>query len=229
MKLSRPVLLRLVIAGLWLVPVAALVLILGPGNAASYYAHVTPQAIRDQVNGYGALAAVAFVIASLVRPLLFLPVTPFTIASGFIFGFWQGLAWSFTGTTLSAMLTFFLSRYLFHDYVTRRFAGRLEHLNRALEDSGWTYVMSVRIIPVVPFDLVGFVAGASSVRFRDYLIGTVLGELPGAVVLVMLGDSLEAIGSGTFYLSLVLAAIVLAGPVAVRRWMRKRDKELRES
>jgi uncharacterized membrane protein YdjX (TVP38/TMEM64 family) len=225
-KLSRPVLMRVTIAGLWLVALAAAVVIAGPDNVASYYAQITPQNIRDQVSAFGVLTGIAFLVASLIRPLFFLPVTPFTIASGYLFGFWQGVAWSFAGTTLSATLTFLISRYLFHDFVTRRFSGRLEHINRALDDSGWSYVMFVRVIPLVPFDLVGFAAGASSVRFRDYLIGTILGEMPGAIVLVMFGASLDQIGSATFYASLGLAAIVLLGPIAVRRWMKKRKEEL---
>ncbi len=87
-------------------------------------------------------------------------------------------------------------------------------------------MLFLRLIPLLPFDLVGWFAGASHIRFRDYLIGTVIGELPGAIVLVMLGTSLEDIGSGFFYLSLALAIVMFAATELARRWMGKHRREL---
>jgi uncharacterized membrane protein YdjX (TVP38/TMEM64 family) len=60
--------------------------------------------------------------------------------------------------------------------------------------------------------------------FVDFLIGTILGDLPGTVVLVMLGTSLDDVGSGFFYLSIVLAVAVFAGTELFRRWINKRRK-----
>jgi uncharacterized membrane protein YdjX (TVP38/TMEM64 family) len=213
---------------LWIAVLAVIGVILGPAEIITAYEHVSPQGIRDLIGSFGALTVVAFLVISILRPFFFIPTTPFTIASGFLFGFWQGILWSLAGTTLSAILTFFIARYLFHDYIMRRFSGRIRGIDRAIESRGWRFILFLRLIPMLPFDIVSYIAGISSIRFRDYMIGTVLGELPGAFVLVMLGSSLDRVGSSVFYVSLVLAVIVLVVPEIVRRWVDRRRKALQE-
>lgn len=217
---------RALILTAWAVVLLAVVVAIGPGNIASSYSTITPQGIRDFVVSSGGMAELVFLVISVVRPAFFLPVSPFTVASGFLFGFAKGLALSFLGTTLSAVLTFFLSRYLLHDFVHRQAAGRYPLIEKALEGRGWNFVLFLRVVPAIPFDFVGYLAGASRIRFRDYLIGTILGELPGAVVLVLFGASLDRVGSAMFYASLALAVVVLLAPEAIRRTIRWRRERL---
>ena len=226
--LKRQYGLRIAAVCLWIAVLAGIIVILGPTEIISAYEHVSPQGIRDVVGSFGALTVLAFLAVSVLRPFFFLPTTPFTIASGFLFGFWQGMLWSLVGTTLSAILAFFISRYLLRDYLVRRFSGRIKGIDRAIESRGWRFIMFMRLIPLLPFDVVSYVAGISSIRFRDYMIGTLLGELPAAIVLVMLGSSLDQIGSTAFYVSLVLAVAVLIVPEVVRRLINRRRKALQE-
>jgi uncharacterized membrane protein YdjX (TVP38/TMEM64 family) len=51
------------------------------------------------------------------------------------------------------------------------------------------YLFAVRLLPVIPYGIVNYSAGLTSVRFRDYLIGTSLGTVPGLLPFVMLGHS----------------------------------------
>jgi len=74
---------------------------------------------------------------------------------------------------------------------------------------------------VIPFDAVGYVAGVSSIRFKDYIIGTLMGEFPGALILTMLGYNLRNIDSIWFAVSLVLAALLFLLPEAYRRLNKK--------
>ena len=161
--------LRIAAICLWIAMLAGIVVILGPTEIITAYEHVSPQGIRDLISSFGALAVVAFLVISIIRPFFFLPATPFTLASGYLFGFWQGMLWSLAGTTLSAILTFFIARYLFHDYVMRRFSGRVRGIDRAIESRGWRAILFMRLIPMLPFDAVSYVAGISSIRFKDYI------------------------------------------------------------
>lgn len=223
--LNRAAGMRMAILGLWLILLVVAILAIGPDNILANYSKVTPQSIRDQVSAFGDWAVVAFLCASLLRQFTFIPVTPFTMASGFLFGFWQGILWSTAGTTLSAALSFLLSRYLFRDFIVRALPERYRHIDRSLKESGWRYVLFARLIPFVPFDFLGYAVGISGIGFRDYMIGTIAGELPGACVLVLLGSSLDRIGSTVFYFSLLLALAVLFAPEIIRRYARvKREK-----
>lgn len=220
--------LRSAIVVAWALVLAALVVIIGPGNIIASYSQVTPQQIKDYVINFGALSVLVFLAASIIRPFFFLPPFPFTIASGFLFGFWQGLLWAFVGATLSSILTFLLSRYLLYGFIMKRYAGKYRWVDRVMEDRGWTFIVFLRLIPVLPSDFVGYIAGISHVTFSDYLLGTVIGEIPGTVVLVLLGTSLDEIGSTTFYLSIVLAAVVWMVPTLLRKWVDRRRKKYEE-
>ena len=99
------------------------------------------------------------------------------------------------GSTASAVFIFFLSRYMLHDFVTNSLKGRYPSVDKMLEGRGWSFMFFLRMVPLLPFDLVSCFAGVSNLKFRDFLIGTTLGEIPGAFVLVMLGTSLDNVGS----------------------------------
>ncbi|WP_424356868.1 TVP38/TMEM64 family protein [Methanocella sp. MCL-LM] len=206
---------------LWAIFIIAVIAIIGPGNLAAGYEKLSPDGIKVFVLSFGALAILAFLAISLIRPFFFLPLTPFTIASGFLFGIGWGLTWAMIGSTLSALLVFGISRYLFQDYVKRKILIKYPAIDSRIQENGWRYVLFLRLIPVIPYDVAGYLAGASRVRLRDYLIGTIGGELPGAIILVIFGSSLAEPGSLIFYLSLILALSLIVLPELARRLLRK--------
>lgn len=210
---------RFGLLGVWLVALVAIVIIIGPGTILQE--KVTPEGIRQLVLSYGALSVVAYEFLHVIRPFTFIPVTPFTIAGGYIYGHVLGLALAMVGTTLAAIITFFLSRYLFRDYLKKRLSTHYAGFDSRFDNGGIFTVAAMRVIPILPFDAVGYVAGVSSIRFRDYLLGTLLGELPGAFVLTMLGNSLTNMDSPWFIVSLVLAILLFLLPEAYRRLYKK--------
>lgn len=210
---------RFGLLGVWLVALVAIVIIIGPGTILQE--KVTPEGIRQLVLSYGTLSVVAYEFLHVIRPFTFIPVTPFTIAGGYIYGHVLGLALAMVGTTLAAIITFFLSRYLFRDYLKKRLSTHYAGFDSRFDNGGIFTVAAMRVIPILPFDAVGYVAGVSSIRFRDYLLGTLLGELPGAFVLTMLGNSLTNMDSPWFIVSLVLAILLFLLPEAYRRLYKK--------
>jgi phospholipase D1/2 len=54
-------------------------------------------------------------------------------------------------------------------------------------------VTAIRLIPVAPFSLVNLMAGACSIALFDYVAGTLLGMIPGLIVLSVLGNQVTAI------------------------------------
>jgi len=185
------------------------------------YTKVNPESIRQIIESYGIFSVAAYEFLHAIRPFTFLPVTPFTIAGGYIFGQLYGLIFSMAGTTLAATITFFLSRYIFRDYIKKRLSTHYVSFDSRFDNGGIFTVASLRIIPVIPFDAVGYVAGVSSIRFKDYIIGTLMGEFPGALILTMLGYNLRNIDSIWFAVSLVLAALLFLLPEAYRRLNKK--------
>ncbi len=106
MKLRKLFSIRFAILGLWALALIAIVIVVGPDRVLDSYKTLTPQGIKDTIDSFGALSVVTYIIANMVRPLLFLPISPFTVAGGFMFGMWWGLLWAMVGSTGSASAHF---------------------------------------------------------------------------------------------------------------------------
>jgi uncharacterized membrane protein YdjX (TVP38/TMEM64 family) len=217
--------LRIAIICIWAIAIIAIVLYIGPDTIINDYRNVTPHGIREFVLSYGAFSESIYVLMQAFRPFTFLPATPFTIAGGYIFGHASGLLLSTLGTTLAAVISFSISRYLFRDYIKNKLSGRYAGIGERFDKSGIFVIAAMRVVPVIPFDAVSYLAGVSSIGFMDYLIGTVLGELPGAFVLTMLGSNIKNVKSPMFLISLALAALLILGPELYRRKVKKREQK----
>jgi uncharacterized membrane protein YdjX (TVP38/TMEM64 family) len=141
-----------------------------------------------------------------------LPRVPFTLCAGLLFGPVTGTTVAICATTVSAALAFLLVRAVGRDAI----AARLTHpavaaVDRRLARRGWLAVGSLRLISPVPFPLVNYCAGVSSIRLLPFLVATAVGVAPGTVAVVALGDALTG---GTDPTLVVASAIFLALGVA---------------
>jgi len=161
----------------------------------------------------------------LLGGLIVAPVTVLIAVSVLAFGPLFGFVYSFAGMTLSALLTFGIGHMLGHETVRRLAGSRLNTISRRLAQKGILAIIAVRIIPVAPFSLINLVAGASHIRFRHFLIGTLIGELPGllgvSIFVDQIGEAVKHPGPGSFIALAVAAAAIVAGVVMLRRWLGK--------
>jgi phospholipase D1/2 len=126
-----------------------------------------------------------------VGGLVVAPITGLIIATAMAFGPLLGFAYSLLGCLVSAAITYGIGSRLGRETM-RRFAGRhVSHLSHRLARHGLTAILIVRILPVAPFTIVNIMAGASEVRFRDFILATFLGMLPGLLVMTFFGDRLQ--------------------------------------
>ncbi|GAB4234673.1 MAG: hypothetical protein OHK0028_10950 [Deltaproteobacteria bacterium] len=109
--------------------------------------------------------------------VLFLPATPFTIAGAVIFGKFHGMLYNLVADTLGASVSFFLGRYFLHGVARGFLETRMPWLDRKAADDGFAAIFYLRIF-WFPFIVLNYAAGATRIRFRDYLFGTFLGLLP---------------------------------------------------
>ena len=106
----------------------------------------------------------------------------FTVAAGVLFGAAWGLALTITGTALAALAAYGLVRWVGGPLVARH-----EHrpgfawVRARLDRSGLLAMISLRLLPMVPFSVLNYAAGVARVRLVPYLLGTVLGVLPGTI------------------------------------------------
>ncbi len=146
--------------------------------------------VRALVAGAGAWGPVLFVLLQGVVTITPLPRTVFTVAAGVLFGSLAGLLLTITATALAALAAYWLVRFVGGGFVERH-AHRpsVTWVRARLDRSGFLAMISLRLIPMMPFAVLNYAAGLSGVRLLPFLVGTVVGVLPGTVAIVVLGDA----------------------------------------
>ncbi|ANY07919.1 TVP38/TMEM64 family protein [Pseudonocardia sp. HH130630-07] len=208
---------RPVVAGLGLVLVAVVVVLV----ARAYGVSALPQLgeVRRVVEGAGPWGPVAFVVLQVLLNVPPIPRTVFTVSAGVLFGPVSGTALTLLATALAAAVAFGLVRATGGRMVARYVEHpRAEWMRRRLDQHGTLAVVSLRLIPMVPFAAMNYVSGLSTVRFRSYLVGTVIGSTPSTVAIVTLGDAATgSVPPALFVVSGLCAVVGIAGVVLAAR------------
>ncbi len=157
-----------------------------------------------------------------VGGLVMVPVTVLIAATALAFGPLLGFVYSLLGCLASATLGYGIGYFLGHDTI-RSFAGaRMQRLSRGVAQHGFVAILIVRIVPMAPFTVVNMIAGASQIRWRDYILGTGLGMFPGLVGMTVFGDQLHDVirdPSATSFIVLIGLIMLI---VFVMVWVRRR-------
>jgi uncharacterized membrane protein YdjX (TVP38/TMEM64 family) len=187
--------------------------------AVVVFRHGLPD-VRQTVAAAGLWAPLLFVLLHGAVTVTPIPRTVFTVAAGVLFGSVMGVVLAVTGTALAATTAFFLVRFIGGRLVEKHAHHKAVVWVRArLDRNGLLAMVSLRLIPAVPFSVMNYASALSGVRFPPYLLGTVLGVLPGTIGIVVLGDA--AVGGrphpAMFLVSLVSGVVGLTGAVIAAR------------
>jgi uncharacterized membrane protein YdjX (TVP38/TMEM64 family) len=185
----------------------------------------SPVQMRDWAQSLGPWFPLAFFVAHIVVTVVPVPRTAFTVAAGLLFGPMLGIAIAVVASTASAMIAMMLVRaagWRLNRLVRHR---SIHTVDERLRHRGWLAVLSLRLIPAVPFSALNYAAGASTVRVLPYAMATLAGLLPGTAAVVILGDALAAHISWPLYLvSACTAALGLTGLVIELRHYRRHHR-----
>jgi phospholipase D1/2 len=173
-------------------------------------------------------APLAVVAAYVIGGLVVLPVTVMIAVTGIVFGPVLGFVYALVGETLSAIFIYYLGRKLGRATVRRVAGKRINELSRRIAKRGLIAVVVVRMLPIAPFTIINLIAGASHIRFRHFVLGTILGMAPGTLILVLFVDRIVAAvrtpGPLTFTLLALIAGVALAVALLLRSRLSARKQ-----
>ena len=193
------------------------------------YVHWQDEGLLELFRGWltflrsGVTGPLLFLIIYLVRPFLLVPITLLTVASGFLFGALWGFLYAWTATLLSSALAYLFGRYVAGD-VTQVSARFVESLRtRAFET-----VLISRFL-FVPGDLVNYASGVLRISFRAFLLATAVGGVPGLLIGVLAGASIEGeFGTSGVRLNvwyLLASGVLLVSSLALSAFLRRRQPQ----
>lgn len=186
---------------------------------------LTPTNIKNYILQFGILSPIVFIlIYSLRAVILVLPVGVMSLAGGLAFGKWLGTIYILLGATLGASLSFLIARFFGRSFIENfkwMHKDRIRSFDEGIEKNGFRFILFLRLIPLFQYDAVNFGSGLSKMKFRDYIIGTFIGMIPGGFINATLGSSLENIISIQFFVALAIFILMMFIPSIYRTIQRK--------
>ena len=170
------------------------------------------------VHQYGFAAVVAFMAIYVCVAAFPLPgASVLTIAGGFLFGPWWGTLWITVAATAGATLLFLVARTTLGDGLQARAGPALQKMEAGFRANAFSYLLSLRLIPVFPFFLVNLVPAFLGVPLATFVAATAIGIIPGTIVFVVIGAGLGGVFDMMmeFSLAAVLTPDIIAGLVGL--------------
>ena len=168
--------------------------------------------LRDWATSVGPWFPLAFLAAHVVVTVFPFPRTAFTLAAGLLFGPALGVGLAVLASTASALIALWLVRVVGWQLDRLVSHPAIETVDARLRRRGWPVIVSLRLIPAVPFSVINYAAGASAVRTVPYMLATFVGLIPGTVAVVVLGDALTGhLSPLLFVVSLCTGSIGILG------------------
>lgn len=205
-----------------------IICIVATGGAIYLLGGIQSAQIRAWLDAVGIWAPVAYIALYVVATVLVLPSTVLNLTGGAIFGPVLGTLWTSLAAIIAAVVAFTFTRTVGRETVAKRLSGRWQAMDAEVRQGGLFYMFAIRLVPIMPYGLVNFAAGLTSISFKDYILGTTIGTVPSVLPFVLVGSSgLNALNTGEV-LPLVGALALTGILVGGSTWYRRRRILARE-
>ncbi len=169
-------------------------------------------------------AVTLFLLAYVLQTVFSLPgAAILTLTGGFLFGSLLGTLYVNVGATAGATLAFLTARYVLRDWVEQKFGYRLGLLQQGFARNAFSYLLTLRLIPLFPFFLINLLSGLTRVNVGTYVVATSLGIIPGSFVYAFAGrqlgtiNSLKEIASPNVILAFTLLGLLALVPILYKK------------
>ena len=171
------------------------------------------------------LFSLVFSLIYIMSSALSLPfATLLTLLSGYIFGLTLGTLIVSLCSTVGASIAFLTSKFLFYDFIQKKYKKQLVTINNEFINEGIFYIFALRLVPVFPFFVVNIVTSLLPIKLSTFFWVSMLGMFPATLVYVNAGNELSKINSFTDILSFqVLISFSLIGilPLTIKFLLNK--------
>jgi uncharacterized membrane protein YdjX (TVP38/TMEM64 family) len=183
------------------------------------------QKFRDMVEGAGVWAPLVYVLLKastyVIAPL---SGTTVKLASGALFGVWDGMVLSLLGDTLGGVLNYGIARSLGRKGVTK-FAGKkaLRHVDATAERvGGWKVLLGARLLLSPIYDFISYAAGLARFPFTQFLLVTAIGGIPISIIFAFLGDA--TVTNGSVMRIFIILSVVVFVAAGISYLVQRRQK-----
>lgn len=160
-------------------------------------------------------AIVVVVLVFVLAGAIVFPLNVLILTTAAVFGPWLGIVYGGAGTVSSGLVMFLVGSRIGREALYRTLGERWRPALGGLRRRGLLAVVTFRLLPIAPFTLVNLAAGASGIRFIDFLVGTLIGMLPGLVLMSVMGDRIVRILSEPSASDIAILMLCVAGLIGL--------------
>jgi uncharacterized membrane protein YdjX (TVP38/TMEM64 family) len=198
--------------------------------------------IQNYLEGWGIWAPVLFIALYIISTVAFIPGLLVTMMAGLAFGPWWGTLVVSIGSTIGATLAFLVARYIARESVESFLSKQawFTKFKGSIEENGFNFVIFVRLVPLFPFNGLNYACGLVPLKAKDYILGSMLGMLPGTFAYVYLGATgcqlIDSVIQGktsfsqfpaevrnSLLIAIVLLAFLSVLPILLKKLRKKKE------
>ncbi len=194
---------------LWIIPLTVAVILI-IYNWSLLKSMVSFHHLKAFILSWGRLSEVVFVLLYGLKPIVFIiPASMLSILAGSIYGPVKAFVLSIIGCTISATLAFYLARVMGKSFVEKHLKGKALKLDDTIETQGFKIIFIMRLSVIFHYDGLSYAAGLTKMKYRDFILGTLLGITPEMIAYTSMGKHIHRLRS-PYALVPIISAILLA-------------------
>lgn len=163
-----------------------------------WHSHLSPSALGENAVYLNDLVAnnfwvvlLSFIAIYIAATTFMVPASALTIGGGFMFGLVAGVPAIIIGATIGACILFLAAKSSVGaalKSIAGPFVGKME---AGFNESPFSYLFTLRLIPVVPFAVANIAPAVLGAKFRDFFITSLIGMIPGTIAYAWIGAGLR--------------------------------------
>ncbi|MCR1935208.1 TVP38/TMEM64 family protein [Clostridium tepidum] len=156
----------------------------------------------------GKFSSICFLLVYALKPLvLIVPASMLSLVGGILFGPVKGFIFNMLGFFLSGSLAFWLSRILGKSFVDKILKGKAVELDNNIGKQGFKIIFLLRFPPIFPFDPLSYAAGLTKMKYKDFILGSLLGVIPETLCYSYMGRNVMNPLTSKFIVPVILVIL----------------------
>lgn len=192
---------------------------------------LTVAELRGWITGFGIFAPLVFIAMYGTLVTFGFPAVLCSTVGGLVFGRFYGTFFNLFGASMGASGAFWIARLIARDFIAKRFADAkwFDKFSTGIDKDGFYYMLFVRFMPVFPFNGTNYASGLTNIRYRHFLLATMIGMLPYDFALTNTVVAVGESAANNFRMSpgliaaLTLLAFVSLAPIRIKKYLDKKN------
>lgn len=198
--------------------------VIAAAAAALFVLHrrgLDPRQIGEWLAGVGDRwwAPVVFIVLYAIFNTALLPATALTLTAGVVWGWFVGGLWVLAASTIGSAIPYWIA-YSGSAWVEELMSRRAPRILDALKKERFMTLLLLRLVPIIPYNILNYAAGLAAVKPRDYVTATFIGTIPGIFIFTYLASAVAGglVSPRQAFVRILTAGLLLAALALVSRF-----------